>query len=282
MPWYRRITAWDYLYFTISLVIILVGLILFALGGVLSNSIITELGAVLFATGIVSTFVEKVLHKQLEDLIGEKLSDHLGDFKLRDVLKGGGITNVIPSRQYYNARRIDSFVGQARHNLIMTGIAFRTAIQFERIQDTLRTLAERNVKITISLVNPSDANAVSAFARLLDESPDQLTRDINAAIDALSRSKDRLLAPQRENLTLKVHNVVPFASGILIDALDPSKEGIIQVEIKPYKSGRSDSFAIEVRGSNDYVDNKALYKTLRESWLQLIRDCTDVQVDGAN
>src|SRR5438552_2171613 len=190
MAWYSRITAWDYLYFTISLVIILVGLILFVSGGVISNSIITELGAVLFATGIVSTFVDKVLHRQLENLIEEKLSDHLGDFTLRDVLKGGGITNVVPSRQYYNARRIDTFVGQARYNLIMTGIAFRTAIQFERIQDTLRALAERNVKITISVVNPNDANAVSAFARLLDEDPDQLTRDINAAIDALSRARD--------------------------------------------------------------------------------------------
>jgi hypothetical protein len=272
VSWYSRITAWDYLYFVISLVIILVGLVLFVTGTLVNQSIVSQLGSVLVGTGIVSAFVDKLLHKQLENLLNRRLDEHLMDFTLRDVLKGGGVTNMIPSRQDYHGRSIEEFVRTAEHNLVMTGIAFRTAIQYERLQDTLGELAQRGVKVTISLINPDNALAVNALAMSLGEQPQDLSREIREAIAALSITRNGLTDANRANFSLKVHDAVPFASGIMIDAFEPSRKGTIQVEVKPYKARRSDCFAIETKGSNDYIDNKTLYKTLRDSWTKLIVD----------
>jgi hypothetical protein len=247
------------------------------LGQLIANSIVSELGAILTATGIVSAFVDKVLHKQLENMIDEKLSDVLRDFTLRDRLNGAGVTNVVTSRIDYHGRRIDTFVSSANLNLIMTGTALRTGIRFEKIQDTFKAMVERGVSVTVCLINPDNINVISTLSKALDEPPEQLAKDIKASLLTLSKTRDTLSEPQKKNFLLKVHDAIPFASGILIDTLQPSKHGIIQVEIKPYKSGLSDSLAIEVRGSNDYIDNNVLYKTFRESWMKIVADSSDYQ-----
>ncbi len=271
------LTALDYLYFAISLIIILAGIILLASGALLNNLVVSDLGGVLVGTGIVSGFVEKVLHKQLESLITERLEEHLGEFALKEACNGAGVTNLIGSRQDYHGRPIHTYVRSAQHNLIMTGTAFKTGIQFEGFQNTLKEMAQSGIKVVICLVNPDDANAMATLARSLNNQPGQLSGEIHHAIDVLVSAKRELVNGNQQNLLIKVHNAIPFASGILIDALAPSKAGTIQVEIKPYKSVLSDAFGIEVKGSNDYIDNKTLYKTLRESWLKLLDDGREVR-----
>lgn len=272
LPWYSRITAWDYLYIAISLVITLIGLVLFAAGILLNWIIISQLGSVLIATGIVSAFVDKVLHKQMEDSLNKILNEHLSDFTLRDVLRGGGITNIVPSRPDYHGRSIEEFVRTAKHNLVMTGTAFGTALQYEGLQDTLVDIVQQGVEVTVSFVNPDNPQVIYTVARSAGKEPDDVAIDIKGAIARLSKARDSLAEPLKTHFIIKIHDAMPFASGILIDAFGASKKGIIQVEVKPYKSRKSDCFAVETRGSNDYLDNMTLYKTLRESWIKLIED----------
>lgn len=62
---------------------------------------------------------------------------------------------------------------------------------------------------------------------------------------------------------------MPIASVILLDAEEP--HGRLQIEIKPYKSPRTASFALELseRGHE-------LYDTCANAWLQLIDDSPDL------
>lgn len=99
--------------------------------------------------------------------------------------------------------------------------------------------------------------------------PKTLQERTYAALRKLISVKETIEEGKRDNLVIKVHNILPYASSIILDGDDDG--GTIQLEVKPYKQGTNQSFAIEIKNDK----NNEFYHKLVESFMDLIQDAEE-------
>jgi hypothetical protein len=198
-------------------------------------------------------------------------------WKMHKIIDEAGISAIIPCRDYYKKIRgkgsITEYISQTQYSLIITGISFATGLPIENLEREFKELIKQDVKIIISLVNPSYISCVDSVCLSMNKEKNILINDISNTLKELWKLRESLGDDERKKLIIKVHNSIPFASAILIDADVPNCLGTIQLETKSYKAPLRYSWAIELKEKKG--GKNIMYNNMKESWLKLISDAED-------
>ena len=200
-----------------------------------------------------------------------------------ELVEAAGLSAFYPSREYYRQRdgaeSIDRYIQQAEKSLVIVSINLMTGIPFNSMMEAIRQKLEGNdYCASVSLLDPDCDYAMRAISPALNMTPEQLSDSIKRSTDALLKFRRTLSMPAALNLRLRLHDVVPFGSAILLDHKAPY--GRIQVEMKAYMAPISKSFAFEVR--RPYVPNDgALYDTLATAFELLTLNGRDMCEDSS-
>lgn len=209
------------------------------------------------------------------------LKDTLGAarfyYSYLSALRRSGITDVICDRNEYDHTkfgRISYSIDRAQSSLLIASISLITGIQHEGILPALKKLIERGVNVVILLRNPKYQPGLDVLAASFDNASAKIREDIAYGLSTLESFRSSLAPGDRRLLSIRVYDGMPFASAILIDALEAKSSGIIRIETKPYKAPMGQSWGFEVKG----IESK-LYKNFRQSWLKLLDD--SIEFDSA-
>ncbi len=180
-----------------------------------------------------------------------------------------GLAQFYESRDAYRRRDtgvpLIQYLNLTQHTLEIVSIWLGFGIRFENLIEKLTELIKnRRVEVTISLINPRSA-AVDAVAPALDTAPEELRVNICSSLRRLHELRQEFGREENSRYILKVHNVLPLGSAIIIDGDTP--QGRFQLETKPYKVDFGRSFGFELRGPGKYF-----YDVCVSSWRHIIRD----------
>jgi hypothetical protein len=223
----------------------------------------------LAAVGSASNQIRRSINRQG---LHRKREAELPDILIQQIVEAG-VTAFYQSRKDYvkyrtDASAIDSYVATANHSVHMVSINLMTGLIFDDLCSVLEKKLERNsnFSVTISLLNPWRDELMIALSPALNMGPEKLAESIKITLTELSKVRQRLSKQVQDRFEIRVHNVLPFGSAIIIDG-DTGK-GKIQIETKAYKSPFNKSFAFEIsdRGNNE------LFMTLRNGYLRLIAE----------
>jgi len=107
---------------------------------------------------------------------------------------------------------------------------------------------------------------MTAIAPVLKKDPEDLADTIRESLRELGRFEEDLPKRARSRVEVRVHDVIPAGSAILLDHRLPG--GRLQIETKPYGAGYQKSFAFEImRAAPD-----GLYGVLAASYDALLDD----------
>jgi predicted acylesterase/phospholipase RssA len=190
-------------------------------------------------------------------------------------IRAAGITRVIPARRYYAEFRqgresISAYVSAATRTLTMISINLATGGELERIERVFAELLDRThpVRIRVSLLDYEDPALMAAISSILDMRADRVQQRISDTMSRLVTFRDALDDERRSHVELFRHRTIPSASAILIDA--NARDGVIQLETKPYRAPPTASWALEVQAGSDF------FETLRKAYHDLIDDGVEV------
>lgn len=197
---------------------------------------------------------------------------------LAELVAAAGLTAFYPSRDYYATHRtsavsIDRYVATAQKSIVMVSINLMTGVPYDGLSDVLKQKLEgppRQFRVTISLLNPTNLNLMTALAPSLGWTPAKLARTIKETLRDLLSLKGSLSATAQRRFSIRVHNSVPFGSAIMLDHQEP--RGRIQIETKVYKAAFSRSVAFEVGPDGA----SGLYKVLAKGYQDLVKDGHEV------
>lgn len=184
-----------------------------------------------------------------------------------------GLTAFYPSRDYYSrfrqeAETIDRYIDSARATAVLVSINLMTGVPFHDLCMTLdrKLRAKPKFSATISLLDPTCSDLMTAISSVLSLSPQELSASILRSLTELLKLRSKLPRERRSRFRLCTHRSIPFGSAILLDHRQAG--GRIQIETKPYKSGLQRSFAFEVM----HREAGGLYDVLAASYENLIED----------
>lgn len=221
------------------------------------------------ALGSASNQIRRSINRQG---LYRKREAELPDILIQQIVEAG-VTAFYQSRKDYvkyrtDASEIDSYVSTANHSLHMVSINLMTGLLFDDLCSTLEKKLESNsnFSVTISLLNPWKDELMMALSPALNLEYEKLAESIKVTLAELSKVRQRLSKQIQDRFEIRVHNVIPFGSAIIIDG-DTGK-GKIQIETKTYKSPFNKSFAFEIsdRGNNE------LFMTLLNGYCRLIEE----------
>lgn len=186
-------------------------------------------------------------------------------------VREAGVTRFVQSRDHYARVResatIDGYVDTAQKEIVMVSINLMTGVPFDGLCEVLsrRLNSESNpVMVTISLLNPWKEFLMASIAPSIGTA--RLSESIQDTLRSLWDMREGLSRRGKDQLVLRLHNAVPFASAIMLDPDEAN--GRIQIETKPYKTPLMKSFAIEFKD----VGEGCLYQTIRASYRRLISE----------
>lgn len=196
------------------------------------------------------------------------------DSELAQRVQSAGLTCIIPSRDYYakyrrHAPTIDAYVNTAQKTAVIIGVNLMTGMPFDGLCNLIQTRLESKhsaLTVTISLLNPWRPELMAAMAPVFSKESSELAQSIVTTLSDMWRLREKLSVDGRNRLTLNVHNVVPFASAILLDHEHTC--GRIQIETKPYKAPIRSSFAFEFCPTG----GDGIFQTLCDSYIAIVRD----------
>lgn len=189
-----------------------------------------------------------------------------------------GLTSFVPTRNYYKYRKgydnISSYIATVEKELAFVSVTLTTGVEYEMLSKTIKDLIEKkDVVVTISLLNPENSPLMESTAGIFDYTADELSKKINKSIKKILDLKEELSKENKEKLTLKVHNILPFGSAIILDCehQDRAKRRI-QIETKPYKAPYNGSFAYEITD----VGTNEMFKNLYEGYKMILKEGKEV------
>lgn len=194
--------------------------------------------------------------------------------KLSQRLQDAGVVNFYASRAdyvtYRSAPNLSDYFRLAKRSVRVAGYWMAHGTEMENVNATLDELTKgANPRdVTIALIDPT-ASYVFALSGYLGLQQEEVVARTKASLTKLWELRQSMPAGQKARFRLKVYHTVPIASVILLDSEE--EDGRLQIEIKPYKSPRTASFALELSGRGN-----ALYDTCLNSSLQLIDDSPDL------
>lgn len=170
------------------------------------------------------------------------------------------LTRFTPSRKFYGVFRegresITGYASSARHELILVGVNFMTGDTIEHMTDTFRAMLSRqegSPNVSVSLLNPSRAGLMEALSGNMQISPEELRLSISNVLARLKTFRASLVTEQADCFKIFVHNTLPSASAIMIDAGRP--EGVIQLETNVYRAPGIESYGFEIGSGSEFYD----------------------------
>jgi hypothetical protein len=218
-------------------------------------------------SNFITRFIEYVLFQGFALLVGflyAGASGWLAVFGLAKRVKKNGIRNLIFSRSDYS-QTLTEFLKTADHTLIMISVSLKQANDSAHITKFIerRINGNGNFRVTISVLSPT-CSVVEAAARALDMDAEILRGEIKSFLKALLEVNRRLDEVSRARLSIRVHELLPLGSAILLDATP--NNGVIQVETKLHGSPRTESFGYLVKGPGEF------YMRNHRAWMQFLDD----------
>jgi len=198
---------------------------------------------------------------------GAKFSPASSRLVPRFLVAAAGLTAIYPTRAYYSHRRethaISAYIETAKSSITMVSVNLMTGIPYENLARTIKAKLvggrEIGFQVIVSLLNPTRQHLIQSLAPVLKVKSDRLARMIHDHLDNLLLLREKLPDNIRDNLSIRVHNAIPFASAIILDG--EAQDGRIQVETKAYAIEHEKSFAIEVMRTGE---EGSLYENLLE------------------
>lgn len=139
----------------------------------------------------------------------------------------------------------------------------------EGVPQTCGELAERGVDVEISMIDPF-GHLPEVLAPDLEMSPQAIRSQVRGSLEKFKSVRAGLDPDAASRLRVKVSDSLPQAAVIMLDSGTPT--GRIQLEFRPYRSPRSDSFSFELTPTND----GGLYSTIEAAWGRYLRDAKQV------
>ena len=183
-----------------------------------------------------------------------------------------GLTAFYASREDYSRYRtdassIDKYINRATESICMVSITLSTGIPVDDICKVFEKKLKQNKDFTIvvSLLNPYNNKLYKTIMPLFKQQGKILQENTISALKTLIDFRNSLKKNEQERFIIKVHQVLPFGSAIILDG--DTESGTIQIETKPYDVGMRKSFAFEIQNNNG-----DFYETLKQSYYKLIND----------
>lgn len=187
--------------------------------------------------------------------------------KLARRLHDLGMTNFFASRADYAVYRppgrITDYLATAQHRIDIAAYWMGHGNESEATPRRIVDILEKNrsLHVRIAMINP-DGPALALVAQYLDLTSDDLKNRLLSSLDSLVRARAHASAHAQARLQVLVYSTIPAASVIILDYGHSSAR--IQLDFKPFKKPRSDSFAFELQPPS------ALFTTCSEAWIQVV------------
>jgi len=184
--------------------------------------------------------------------------------------RNAGLSNFYASRadfaRFRNAASLIDYLRTAKYSIAVAAYWMAQGNEAEGIASDIADLALRPYErtVTIAVIDPTGP-CIPELSHYLDIPQDDLVRRIQSSLSNLHIAWTRLGPDERNRLTIKVYKTIPVASVIILDGNLP--DGRIQVDIKPYRVARNNSFSFELTGPGH-----VLYDLCFKAWDGLIAE----------
>jgi hypothetical protein len=140
------------------------------------------------------------------------------------------------------------------------------ANEAESIPKSIVGLLQRKpgLVVRIALIDP-DGKYVEAVSDYLGIPLPELQARLTASLDNLLAARAVASRDVQRRLSILTYSQMPVASVIMLD-YGAERGARIQLDFKPYRRPRSESFAFELTSPS------ALYSTCSEAWIAMIND----------
>lgn len=199
----------------------------------------------------------------------------------KDLVEKTGLTAFYPDRASQKHRDstgsgLMSYINMAQKKITLVSISLNKAIDPNDIKKALIKKIESSddFRVTISLINPYRKELLISICDVFEKTPSDLKKDIEDAVKTFLDLKDSLAPSKKNNIRLRFHNSVPFASAILMDEDDTIK-GRIQLETKAYKLRSPKSFAFEIMP----VLRDGFFDNIKAGYNRLLNDGVDMSLE---
>lgn len=193
---------------------------------------------------------------------------------LANRLEKAGLSNFYASRddyaKYRNAPRLIDYLKFAEKSIKVAAYWMAHGTEMEGVADNLIKLVKppKNIDITIGIINPT-SSYIAELALYLGCEPQEIVDRIESSLTKLYKAKEEQLSPdEKKRFRIKVYDAIPIASVIMLDSEE--KNGRTQIDIKPYKAPRQNSFTFELSGRGH-----SLYDVCTSAWTKLLDEAED-------
>lgn len=167
-----------------------------------------------------------------------------------------GLFQIYTSRadyaRYRGADKLTDYIAFGTHRVVIISLWMAQSIETDGFTQQLKALLERKTKlhVDIALLSPASA-ALPQLARHLDMTVDDARHRIEQSLMALHQMREHLAPSAKPRMGLRVYDSLPAFTTIIID---PDEDDCrVQIDLKPYRQPRHNSFAIEFKGCGKYM-----------------------------
>lgn len=212
-------------------------------------------------------FLVAKFRRQISNRIHRSLQRRrAAEFSVRMVNEG--VSNFYVGREdwtrYRTPPNLGDYIRQAKHS-VQIACYWMAQGTLEGTHRVCAELAEQKVAVEIVMIDP-DSTIPDVLQYDLDMSPETIRQHVRAAIEALQRLKATLSSATQDRFSIKVSPTLPQAAVILLDGGTATSR--IQLEFRPYRESRSNSFSLELTSTKE----GRLYSTVEKAWLSYFRD----------
>lgn len=135
----------------------------------------------------------------------------------------------------------------------------------EGIQESYLELVRKGIQVDIVMIAPNE-HIVNVLSEDIHISTEIIKESIENAYIQLCQLKESMPDNEKRLFRIGVTSALPQAAVIMIDARTSKSK--IQLEFRPYRTARSNSFSIELKADQ----NAYLHHQLEESWGHFFED----------
>ncbi|MCW2976187.1 MAG: hypothetical protein JWM06_1468 [Actinomycetia bacterium] len=178
-----------------------------------------------------------------------------------------GMTNFFASRADYGVYRppgtLVDYLDTAEARIDIAAYWLGQGNELESIATRIVAMLERKPDLTarIAMIDP-DGPHVDPVADYLAMRPAEMKSRLTSSLDNLAAARESASPGVQRRLNILTYTQMPAASVIMLDYGTPS--GRIQLDFKPFRRPRSESFTFELTSPS------RLYTTCTEAWISLV------------
>lgn len=129
----------------------------------------------------------------------------------------------------------------------------------EGIQDSYLALIRKGIKVDIVIIDPNE-HMINILSKDMHISPEIIGQNIKNAYNQLCSIRETLSGNEKRLLRIGLSSALPQDAVIMIDAITNNSK--IQLEFRPHRAARNNSFSIELNAKH----NGNLHHQLEEAW----------------